>query len=254
MSDDRKLIDSMGLEFFGPKPWGPAIDEIERMVAAPVQAACLYCEELIATDDSGVFMMYLTVDGPRRVPEHRECFLRHVFGSVGHQRGKCSCYGGTEEDPEGMTKREAARAAVRLFEGGTTEEMDGHRYAIMTDCDKKTGRGRGDPSHILPLYYDREGKPMTVAEWAIRFEDMDYRRIGLTELPGNRHVSTVWLGIDHAFGEGPPLIFESMAFHKTGKPFAEELDCKRYSTEAEARTGHEAMVQSLLGNSWSPTR
>jgi hypothetical protein len=95
---------------------------------------------------------------------------------------------------------------------------------------------------------------MTLEEWSIRFEDMDYQRIAFTDLPGNRHVSTVWLGLDHSFGERLPLIFESMAFQETGTPVREELDCKRYSTEAEARTGHEAMVQHLLGNSWSPTR
>jgi hypothetical protein len=97
-----------------------------------------------------------------------------------------------------------------------------------------------------PIYYDREGRPMTVEAWSNAFEDMDYRRIERTELPGNRHVSTVWLGIDHAFDEGPPLIFESMAFQETGNPFREELDSERYSTEAEARAGHKAMVQRLL--------
>ena len=95
---------------------------------------------------------------------------------------------------------------------------------------------------------------MTLEEWSIRFEDMDYQRIAFTDLPGNRHVSTVWLGLDHSFGERLPLIFESMAFQETGTPVREELDYERYSTEAQARVGHEAMVQHLLGNSWSPTR
>jgi len=49
---------------------------------------------------------------------HRECFLRGVYGSVGHQLGRCSCHGGPglEDGPEDMTMREAARAAVKLFE------------------------------------------------------------------------------------------------------------------------------------------
>jgi hypothetical protein len=86
---------------------------------------------------------------------------------------------------------------------------------------------------------------MSLMAWAVAFENMEYRRIAWTELPGRRHVSTVWMGLDHAFGDGPPLIFESMAFQKTGKPFRDELDCERYSTEAEARAGHEAMVRRL---------
>jgi hypothetical protein len=34
-----------------------------------------------------------------------------ALGSVGHQKGTCSCHGGTEEDPPEMTKRQAAVAA-----------------------------------------------------------------------------------------------------------------------------------------------
>lgn len=38
--------------------------------------------------------------------------IRLVVGSVGHQKHACFCYGGTGNgDPEGMTLREAARAA-----------------------------------------------------------------------------------------------------------------------------------------------
>jgi len=45
---------------------------------------------------------------------HYECQLRGIVGSVGHQRGLCSCRGGpgTMDDPPGVSKREAARAAV----------------------------------------------------------------------------------------------------------------------------------------------
>jgi hypothetical protein len=96
-----------------------------------------------------------------------------------------------------------------------------------------------------PRYYDREGRPMSLEAWSAAFEDPEYKRIVFTELPCDRHVSTVWLGLDHNFlGEGPPLIFESMAFR--GSSFQEELDVARYSTEAEARVGHKAMVQRLL--------
>lgn len=46
---------------------------------------------------------------------HYECMIRMVAGSVGHQLKACSCFGGTEDDPKGATRREAARAAARLF-------------------------------------------------------------------------------------------------------------------------------------------
>jgi hypothetical protein len=54
-------------------------------------------------------------------------------------------------------------------------------------------------------------------------------------------VSTVFLGIDHGFGEGPPLIFETMVF--ASERHLDERDCQRYSTESEAVTGHHEMVK-----------
>lgn len=45
---------------------------------------------------------------------HRECLLRIVVGNVEHQRGECSCFGGT--DPEETDKRESAKQATEEFE------------------------------------------------------------------------------------------------------------------------------------------
>lgn len=51
-------------------------------------------------------------------------------------------------------------------------------------------------------------------------------------------VSTVFLGVDHRFGDGPPIVFESMVFQNT----AFEVECRRYSTAKEARAGHAELV------------
>lgn len=77
---------------------------------------CIHCGEAFAPGDRRFPIMSLGQDGARRRYAHRECSLRQVVGSVGHQFGRCSCHGGKEEDPEGLTKRDAARAAVRLYE------------------------------------------------------------------------------------------------------------------------------------------
>ena len=90
------------------------------------------------------------------------------------------------------------------------------------------------------MYYDRNGKPINRSEFAKRHDDFEYKVLARTTLPDGRFVSTVWLGIDHAFGEQPPLIFETMVFPERGN--WHEEDCDRYATEAEARAGHEAMV------------
>lgn len=68
---------------------------------------CLGCDELILPGDR--------LAPSFGQPLHFECGLRSIIGSVGHQKKNCSCYGGTEEDPPGMTRREAAKAAMEYF-------------------------------------------------------------------------------------------------------------------------------------------
>ena len=69
-------------------------------------------------------------------------------------------------------------------------------------------------------------------------ENMKLKRVAYTDIPGKGYVSTVWMGLDHNFRDGPPLIFESMYFGG-----GDEEDQERYSTEAEALAGHERMVK-----------
>jgi hypothetical protein len=79
-------------------------------------------------------------------------------------------------------------------------------------------------------FFDKEGKPMhDVGAWAKLHQDLAYRRVAETDLPSGRWVSTVWLGTNHRFGPGKPLIFETMVFPSRGR-LSEEI-CERYSTE-----------------------
>lgn len=96
---------------FGSQWLGPDVP----LTPTPVGMKCSWCDESIAEGDVGEVSLHVLRDGSQIYrPVHRECRVRAALGSVGHQLRKCSCYGGTEEDPEGMTKREAARAAARL--------------------------------------------------------------------------------------------------------------------------------------------
>jgi hypothetical protein len=91
---------------------------------------------------------------------------------------------------------------------------------------------------MKPLYYDRQGNPIDGAlEWAKRMKDE--KRVAETTLADGTWVSTVWLGLDHSWGGGPPLIFETMV----RLPDGTWDECERYSTEAEALAGHGAMVE-----------
>lgn len=76
------------------------------------------------------------------------------------------------------------------------------------------------------------------AEWLEKAapEQRQVRR----EKVGESDVSTVFLGLDHAFGQGSPLIFETMVF---GGPLDGRQD--RYSTYEQAEAGHAAMVALL---------
>ena len=93
----------------------------------------------------------------------------------------------------------------------------------------------------MSLYFDKNGQPLDLDTWCQLLHDMAYKRIAETTLPNGRWVSTVWLGLDHQWGNGSRLIFESMVFPSEDN--MSELDMVRYSTLGEAQTGHEAMVQ-----------
>lgn len=73
--------------------------------------------------------------------------------------------------------------------------------------------------------------------WARWFETAD-RKVALTDIAAGVNVSTVFLGLDHGYGDGPPQIFETMVF---GGPLDKEMD--RYATWDEALKGHTAMVK-----------
>jgi hypothetical protein len=98
-------------------------------------------------------------------------------------------------------------------------------------------------------YYGRDGLPITQEQWVASFGDRGSKRVAFDEvvLDGVQlDVSTVWLGLDHAFRfDGRPhvpLIFETMVF--SGSEVFEDF-CWRYSSEEEARRGHERVVTLL---------
>ena len=102
-------------------------------------------------------------------------------------------------------------------------------------------------------WYDRKGNRISIFEAAALSELPGYRRVAETIFEDGRKLSTVWMGLNHQLGQGPPLIFESMLFSAEtrtstlfpDREFHEELGQWRYSTEIEALAGHEAIVAQL---------
>jgi hypothetical protein len=94
----------------------------------------------------------------------------------------------------------------------------------------------------MGLYYDKQGKVISLGMMAVLLEKPNYSRIREDTLPNKKWVSTVWLGLNYQWTEGdPPLIFETMVFSKHGD--WDELDCERYATLEEALRGHKRMVK-----------
>lgn len=91
----------------------------------------------------------------------------------------------------------------------------------------------------MSYWYDRDGNPCPDVEPNFPKGFFNDRRVARTVLPGCT-VSTVWLGLNHSFGEGPPLIFETMVF---GELYDGEL--QRYSTEEGAVRGHLKVLDRL---------
>jgi len=92
------------------------------------------------------------------------------------------------------------------------------------------------------MYYRLIGKlPVPcrdVLEWGRWFETAD-RHVAKTGV-GPLSVSTVFLGLDHNFMGGDPILFETMIFG--AGDVGEESYLDRYCTWAEAEAGHARAV------------
>lgn len=95
---------------------------------------------------------------------------------------------------------------------------------------------------------DADGYPVEepdVLKWAKWFESAtadQSRVVARTELPGDVIVSTVFLGLDHGWGFGKPVLWETMIFKGDEDGYQE-----RYSSHEEALQGHERAVRVAKG-------
>lgn len=74
-----------------------------------------------------------------------------------------------------------------------------------------------------------------VRVWARMYESAD--RVVAQDQIGDIKISTVFLGLDHNFGDGAPLLFETMIFGGVHDQYQD-----RYSTWQEAEAGHKKAV------------
>jgi hypothetical protein len=110
--------------------------------------------------------------------------------------------------------------------------------------------GRKDPGLLKNLatlnWETGEIFPATdLIEWAILFEGTD-NDVGYDEVSGFI-VSTVFMGINHAWGRGRPHWFETMVCRQMDnkRMLGRLIDQWRYATFDEARAGHAKAVEAV---------
>lgn len=100
-------------------------------------------------------------------------------------------------------------------------------------------------------YYilDKNGEPVAEPDlmtWATAFEGID-RRVK-QEHVGEFFVSTVFLGLDHGWGDGPPILWETMVFQKDKNiDYGKDIEQDRCSGSREqAEAMHERIVKKYV--------
>ncbi len=94
------------------------------------------------------------------------------------------------------------------------------------------------------MYYGINGEPISVEQWGNAMQNMEDKIVARDVIDGFL-VSTVWLGVNHNFDGGEPIIFETMIFPEGNWS---EVYMDRYSTREQALAGHEVAIAWLKEN------
>jgi len=92
-------------------------------------------------------------------------------------------------------------------------------------------------------YILKDGKPVEesdITAWG-RWMKTAERHVANDELPGVR-ISTVFLGLDHQWGAGPPILYETMIFGGAHDGYQ-----ARYHTREDAVAGHAEALTVATG-------
>ena len=90
-----------------------------------------------------------------------------------------------------------------------------------------------------------DGSPMPepdVLRWGKWMQENE-RHLALDNLPNGVRVSTVFLGLDHSFGGGKPVLWETMIFNGPHDQYQE-----RYSSVEDAKEGHLRALELAKGS------
>jgi hypothetical protein len=98
---------------------------------------------------------------------------------------------------------------------------------------------------MKPYYYkldaDHNPVPCDLEDFAKQFSaQSQMRQVAFDEIRGVR-ISTAFLGIDHNYGDGPPILFETMIFGGDHDGYQD-----RYYTWNEAIEGHKKAIELIF--------
>lgn len=88
------------------------------------------------------------------------------------------------------------------------------------------------------LHEDHTYTKCDMMTWANQFEQGN--KVA-DDMVNGKHVSTIWLGLDHNHFGGRPLLFETMVFASKG--CGQDIYMNRYTTWDEALEGHKEAIE-----------
>lgn len=80
-------------------------------------------------------------------------------------------------------------------------------------------------------------------EWCTKVGGITMQ-IALDVLPGDVRVSTIFMSLDHGFGSGAPVLYETMVFGGLDRGYQ-----RRYRTKKQALAGHKQTIAEISGGS-----
>lgn len=125
----------------------------------------------------------------------------------------------------------------------------------MKDDSRDWPPGGGSGMYYI-LDAQHQVHPAALLEWAQWLEAQRVEpggglaRVADTLLPGRFRVSTIFMGLDHRFGVGPPLLFETMAFYPTGRCWRDQWFTLLGRRQRLRRRG-QRLTRELLQQRWT---
>ncbi len=132
-------------------------------------------------------------------------------------------------------KRKVAKKKVEVYKKKPIKKTKSSG-SYMANQEKFIG------SYIL----DENGEPKkekNVLKWAKWFEKSGKQRIVKQSKPNKYFVSTIFLGLDHSFGSGELVLWETMVWNPAGRDIFQE----RHSSREKAEMTHDRLVEQIVG-------